>query len=140
MATSTRIKGTKLKLVLGTPGTDYWADIVSYELSNDEAESDVVTFWDAAQGGAREYKLTGSATQSTATTSFWRYIWDNTGEDVPFTLAPHGNEIATAAQPHFIGTLKIGPKPPIGGEGGTGAFTFDFEWDVIGEPTLDEGE
>lgn len=139
MAGSTRIKGTKLALTLGTPGVDYWADITSYELSNDEADSDVVTFADAGEGGARQYKLTGSAIQSTAAASFWRYAWENTGDEVPFTLAPHGEAIASAAQPHFIGTVKIGPKPTIGGEAGTGAYTFDFEWEVVGSPTLDEG-
>lgn len=136
---STRIKGTKLALTLGSPGTDYWADISSYLLDNEEADSDVTTFADAAEGGARQFRLTGSAIQSTDTASFWRYVWENTGEDVAFTLAPHGNATATEAQPHFVGTVTIGPKPAIGGEAGTGSFTFDFEWDVVGEPTVDEG-
>ena len=140
MAGSTRIKGTKLALTLGTPGTDYWADITKYELGNTEADSDVVTFADAADGGARQYTLTGSATQSTDAASFWRYVWTNTGEDVPFTLAPHGNELPTEAQPHFIGTVTIGAKPTLGGEAGTGAFTFDFEWNIVGIPTMDEGD
>jgi hypothetical protein len=140
MAGSTRIKGTKLALTLGSPGTDYWADISSYVLTNEEAESDVTTFADAAEGGARQFKLNGSAIQSTATASFWRYVYENTGEEVAFTLAPHGNAVPSAAEPHFVGTVKIGPKPDIGGEAGTGSFTFDFEWDVIGEPTIDEGD
>lgn len=140
MAGSTRIKGTKLALKLGTPGVDYWADIISYELGNEDAETDVVTFADASEGGARQFKLTGSAIQSTQAASFWRYVWENTGTDVPFTLAPHGNELATAAQPHFLGTVTIGAKPSIGGEAGTGSFVFEFEWDVVGTPTMDEGD
>jgi hypothetical protein len=139
MAGSTRIKGTKLALTLGTPGTDYWHDMTSYELFNDEAESDVTTFADAAEGGARQHKLKGTAIQSTAADSFWRYVWANTGQDVPFTLAPHGNATPTASQPHFIGTVTIGPKPSLGGEAGTGAFTFEFEWLVTGEPVMDDG-
>lgn len=139
MAGSTRIKGTKLALTLGTPGVDYWADITNYSLSNGEADSDVTTFSDAAEGGSRQYKLTGSAIQSTEAASFWRYAWSNTGEDVPFVLAPHGNEVPSETEPHFIGTVTIGPKPSIGGEAGTGAFTFDFEWNVVGVPVLDEG-
>lgn len=139
MAGSTRIKGTKLALTLGTPGMDYWADVTQYLLTNDEADSDVVTFADAAEGGARQYQLTGAAIQSTAADSFWRYVWDNTGETVPFTLAPHGNVEASAAEPHFIGNVTIGAKPAVGGEAGTGAFTFEFEWNVDGVPTLDEG-
>lgn len=140
MAGSTRIKGTKLALTLGSPGTDYWADITSYLLTNEEADSDVVTFADASEGGARQYKLTGSAIQSTEAASFWRYAWESTGEEVAFTLAPHGNAEASAAQPHFVGTVKIGPKPDIGGEAGNSAFTFDFEWEVVGTPTMDTGE
>lgn len=139
MAGSNRIKGTKLALTLGTPGIDYWADITSYSLSNDEADSDVVTFADAAEGGARQYKLTGSAIQSTEAASFWRYAWANTGEEVPFTLAPHGNVTPSDEQPHFVGTVTIGPKPSVGGEAGTGAFTFEFEWNVVGVPVMDTG-
>ena len=139
MAGSTRIKGTKLAFKLGTPAKDHWADITNYELFNDEAESDVTTFADAAQGGARQHKLKGTAIQSTETASFWRYVWENSGVDVPFTLAPHGNDVPTASQPHFIGTVTIGSKPSIGGDAGTGAFTFEFEWLVIGEPVLDDG-
>lgn len=136
---STRIKGTKLALKLGTPGTDFWADISSYELFNDEADADVTTFEDASGGGARQHKLKGTAIQSTATTSLWDYVWENTGEDVAFTLAPHGNAVASIAQPHFVGTLTIGPKPSLGGEAGPGAFTFDFEWNLTGEPVKDTG-
>lgn len=136
---STRIRGTKLALTLGSPGTDYWADITSYSLANDEAEADVTTFEDAQAGGSRQFILSGSAVQSTDAASFWKYVWENTGESVAFTLAPHGNETATTAQPHFIGTVTIGPKPTLGGDAGPGAFTFDFEWDVDGEPVLDDG-
>lgn len=139
MAGSTRIKGTKLALTLGTPGMDYWADITTYTLTNEDADTDVVTFADAAEGGAVQYRLTGSAIQSMAADGFWRYVWDNTAEVVPFTLAPHGNEEPTAEQPHFIGNVKIGRKPAVGGDAGTGAFTFDFEWDVEGDPVIDEG-
>jgi hypothetical protein len=140
MAGSTRIKGTKLKLTLGTPGVDYWADLSSWKISNDDADSDVTTFEDAASGGSKQFKLSGTAVQSTATGSFWRYVWANTGiEGVAFTIAPHGNATATAEQPHLIGTLTIGPKPDLGGDAGTGSYTFDFEFIVTGTPALDEG-
>lgn len=140
MAGSTRIKGTKLALLLGTPAENYWADITSWLISNDEADSDVTTFADAAEGGSRQHKLSGAAIQSTDAASFWRYVWANTGQEVAFTCAPHGNEVPTAEKPHFIGMVTIGPKPSAGGEAGTGAFTFEFEWNITGEPVLDEGE
>ena len=137
MAGSTRIKGTKLMFKLGTTTpVDYWADISSYSLTSDEAEADITTFADASEGGARQYKLTGSAIQSTDTASFWRMVWEKSGTIIPFTLAPHGNAVATAAQPHFTGSVKVGPRPPIGGDAGNGAFPFDFEWNVEGTPVL----
>jgi hypothetical protein len=134
MPSSTRVTGAKLFLRFGT--TDHAADISAYELTNDEADQSVVTFADAAEGGKRQYKLSGTAIQSTDTNSFWSYAWANTGATVAFALAPHGNSSATASQPHFTGTVKIGPKPSIGGEAGaSNDFTFDFEWDVVGTPT-----
>lgn len=138
---STRIRGNKLALTFGSPGTDYWADHTSVVLENEERESDVTTFEDAANAGdARQWFFTLAAVQSTATGSFWRYLWENTGEIVPFTYAPHGNEEATEDQPHFLGTCKIGPKPSIGGEAGaTTEFTFEVRLDVETGPTMDTG-
>ncbi|RZU66751.1 hypothetical protein EV379_3117 [Microterricola gilva] len=141
---SPRIKGNKKPvLTLGTPGADQSADIISWSIENEEADSDVVTFEDAASGGARQYFLRGAAIQSTASTSFWRYVWENTGEtDIPYTVAPHGNAIATAEEPHFVGTLTIGAKPTIGGEASTSrssAFQFDYEFEIEGEPVMDSG-
>lgn len=139
MAGSARIKGTKLKLTLGTPGLDYWADLTTWKVTNEDADKDVTTFEDAAAGGSKQYKLTGTAIQSTATGSFWRYVWENTGVDAAFTISPNGNEAPTADQPQLIGTLTIGAKPDLGGDAGTGAYTFDFEFNIVGVPTLDEG-
>lgn len=141
---SSRIRGNKLPvLTLGSPGTAYAADIISWTIENEEADADVITFEDAANGGSRQFFLRGSAIQSTATASFWRYVWENTGEtNIAYTIAPHGNAVASAAEPHFVGTLNIGPKPTIGGEASTSAtsaFSFDFEFEINGEPTLDTG-
>ena len=141
---STRIRGNKQPvLTLGAPGVEYSADIISWTIENEEADSDVITFEDAASGGSRQFFLRGSAIQSTASASFWRYVWENSGDaDIPYTIAPHGNATATATEPHFVGTLNIGPKPTIGGEASTSAtsaFAFDFEFEINGEPTLDTG-
>lgn len=135
MAGSTRITGAKLWLRLGT--TDQAADIVSYTLTNEEADSNTVTFGDAMEGGKRQWKLNGSAIQSTDSTSFWSWVWANTGVTVAFTIAPHGNSSPTSAQPHFTGNVKIGRKPDLGGEAGaSNEFTFDFDdWNVVGTPT-----
>ena len=139
-----RIKGNVLPvLTLGSPGSEYSTDLISWTIENEEADSDVVTFEDAASGGARQFFLRGSAIQSTATASFWTYVWENSGDTgVAYTIAPHGNATPSVAQPHFVGTLSIGPKPTIGGEASTSstsAFTFDFEFEIDGVPLKDDG-
>lgn len=141
---SPRIKGNKKPvLTLGSPGTDQSTDIISWTIENEEADSDVITFEDAENGGGRQFYLRGSATQSTASSSFWRYVWENSGQTgVAYTIAPHGNAVATAGEPHFTGTLTIGARPTIGGEASTStssAFTFEFEFEIDGIPVMDEG-
>jgi len=138
MTGSTRIKGNKLALSFG--GTEYWADVSKYEIDNEEAASDVTTFADAAEGGARQFFMNLAAIQSLMVGSFWRYAWENTGEIVAYRVAPHGNAVATPDQPHFTGTVKIGPKPKVGGEASTdGDFVFETRWDLQQEPTIDVG-
>lgn len=140
MAGSTRIKGTKLSLKFGSPAKDYWCDVTSCTLTNEEADAGVVTFCDAADGGGRDFFLNIAGIQSTAADSFWRYVWEHTGEEVGFTYAPHGNEMPTADEPHFIGTVKVGPKPEVGGEAGVdNEYTFETQWKCIGTPVMEDG-
>lgn len=139
---SPRIAGNKKPtLTLAAPGTDYAADLISWRIENEEADASVVTFEDAENGGDRQHYLRGDAIQSTASASFWRYVWENSGvENVAYTIAPHGNPVPTTDQPHFVGTLTIGPKPTIGGEADAdpkSAFQFEFEFKIDGEPTMD---
>lgn len=141
MGTSQKIKGNKLALKLGAGvgAKDYWADLSACTLQNEDSD-DVLTFYDASMGGVKQWFFEITAVTSTATESFWRYVWENTGAEVAFTFAPHKNETASAEQPHFIGTVKIPAKPSMGGEASlNGAFTFETRFDVIGEPTLDVG-
>lgn len=136
---STRIKGAALALSFG--GTEFWADAKSVVLDNEEtASGGATTFEDVANGGSRTYFFTIGAIQSTAAGSFWRYVWANSGAHVAYRYAPHGNTVADADKPHFLGTVIVGPKPVIGGEAGkSNEFTFEVRFDVEGEPTLDLG-
>lgn len=135
---STRIKGSALKFTLD--GDDYWADATSVVLENEEAADAATTFADAQAGGARTYYFTVSAIQSTDTDSLWRYIWANTGEEIAYTYAPHGNATASSSQPHFTGTVRIPAKPTVGGEAGlTNEYTFEVRFDCLEEPTLVTG-
>lgn len=129
---STRIKGKALVFTLGA--TEYACDATSVVLTNEESTGeDVVTFCDAATGATVAWYFDVEAVTSTDSDSLWSYCWDNAGQDVAFVFAPHGNATASAEQPHFTGTLNIGPKPSIGGTANS-TFTFSKRFEVDGEP------
>ncbi len=133
---STRIRGKALGFTLDT-NEDVWADCSALKLTPEEADADVLTFEDVQTGDTASWKLTGTAVQSTDPTSLHTLLYENAGQELPFTYAPHGNEIATPAQPHWTGTAKITLPPEIGGEADrstTSAYTFDFELEVVGQP------
>lgn len=137
---TTRIKGVALKLTLGSPGVDYWADIMSLSFESEDAPDGAITFKDAADGKTTIMHMKGKAIQSVATDSFWRYVWEHSGETVAFTYAPHGNAAPSAAEPHFIGEVKIGSKPTIGGDAGQDVtYEFDFDWECTTDPVLTTG-
>lgn len=135
---SIRIKGNKLALSFG--GVDVWADVTAVTLENTDKDGGLTTFEDASGTPGRQYLIKGTAIQSLQTSSFWRYAWANSGQTVAFRYAPKGNATASADEPHFLGQVKIGPRPTVGGEAGaSNEFSFDFEWQVEGDPTMDEG-
>ncbi|WP_156409701.1 hypothetical protein [Nocardioides sp. Soil796] len=81
--------------------------------------------------------------QDLATGSLWREVWDNTGTEVPFTLAPYGNAAPAAGQGHVVGNAVISEPDGdlLGGEANastTARFTIDVEWSCTAKPTLDE--
>jgi len=138
MPSSTRIKGKGLVFKLekaGTP-TEFACDATSVVLLNEEGtgtEEDVVTFCDAAEGNTVSWFFDVEAITSTDATSFWSFVWDQSGDEVDFIFAPHGNATASTSQPHFTGSLNIGPKPQIGGTANT-TFVFTKRFNVTGEP------
>lgn len=134
-----RIKGTKLSITVGTQELHCQSSKVI--MDNEEASDGVTTFCDAEAGGAFNHFLDLTSLQSTATDSFWSYLWDNPATEAAFVYRPHGNAVATANEPHFTGTLKTpGKKPTLGGEAGkANDFTFDTRLEIIGEPVKDLG-
>lgn len=138
MAGPVRVGGKKLSLTIGS--VELHLEATSAVLDNEEASSDVTTFADADAGGARQHFINVTAVQSVQADSFWRYVWAHTGETAAFVLRPQGNVVATSDQPHFTGTLTIGPKPTLGGDAGAKKDqTFTTRMDVDGEPVLDDG-
>lgn len=120
---SERIRGTGLGLVID--GVDYFADAVAVVLDHDPLEVDGSTPC-SIRGPieiAGRWYVDVTAIQSTAPTSLWSLLWayagTPAGHEVPFTYAPHGNEVPTPERPHFVGHLRLDSAPALGGTAGT---------------------
>ena len=130
--------GTRL-LTLTIDGTEVTAEVSKAVITSNDAGSDFTTFADAANGGAREYRLEFTAVQDAATGSLWDKVWTAAGSDVDYSLAPYGGT-PTLATPAFEGTLTI-TEPDgdfVGGsaDSSTSArMTFDCAWVCDGKPT-----
>ena len=108
---SPRIKGQKLGFQI--QGKAVWPDMSGAELSPSSDDS-YATFGSILAGGT-PMQLKVSGIVSTAATSLWRLLFDNTGKDLPFIFSPNGNETPSADQPHYVGkvTIKQPPSLPV---------------------------
>ena len=130
MASTSRIYGRALWLTID--GTDYAADMREAVLSFEKKDTDGLTFGDltADDGTPDQGKLKITAIQSLDGSSFWAKVWEAVGKTVDFVMAPHGNQTATATQPHITGKAVIGVRPSIGGAADPSKpYTFEVEWD-----------
>jgi hypothetical protein len=134
-------EGLVAKFTLGATTTEFDGDIKAFNIESENKDDSDLTFLEAASGDSKDYTVKVTALQSTEATSFWRYLWDNPGEEFTVVYGPHGNAVASASQPHFLMTLKADGKPPIGGEAkrGKDRYSFDYEFEVTAGPTLDDG-
>lgn len=123
-------------LTITVDAVDYKCHLTNVSLLNEEADNGLTTFCDVANGGARQWYLEGTAVADYQTDSFWSVLWTETGNELPFVFAPYGGASPSATTPHFTGTLKVGAKPPIGGEAGSD-WSFDFRLEVVDEPVMD---
>lgn len=128
----------KLKITIG--GTEYDAQVSKAVIVSGEADSDFETFADAAAGGAREYRLEGTAVQDPATGTLWDKIWSAAGTSVACVLKPFGNATPTVGEPHytFNATVTEPDGDFLGGEADkstTARFTVDFSWVLDAKPT-----
>ena len=135
MAEPKWLKGQTLSLEIDDIEVN--CDISAAKIAPEEADDDFTTFCSAAQNKtAYDYHLTFTAGQSLDADSLWTYVFDHEGEEVNYVLAPAGNAVASIAQPHFTGTVKIGQMPDLGGEASrTGAvWTWEADWLCNGKP------
>jgi len=109
MATSTRIKATNIKFLIGT--TEYSCDATLVDLSLADASGDVQTFCEVTSG--KQWNLQLDGLTSGDATSLYRVLWSNFGTEVAFTIAPNGNATASTSQPHYTGTVIFDQLPPL---------------------------
>ena len=133
--------GTRsLKIKVGT--TEYTATVSRCVITSAAADSDFVSFADAAAGGAREYALEFDAVQDLDTTTLWNYIWANAGTTVAVKVNPYGVSTATATTPIYTGNVTV-TEPDgdmIGGEANSSVsarMTFTCRWVFTAKPTKD---
>jgi hypothetical protein len=109
MPTSTRIKATNIKFLIGT--VEYSCDANLVELTLNDAPGDVQTFCEVRPGG--EWKLQLDGTSSGDAASLYRLLWSSFGTEVAFTVAPQGNAVGTVSAPIYTGTVVFDQLPPL---------------------------
>lgn len=136
MAVRNKLRGKSVSFTVDA--VEYKCEVNSIVLSHVESDDDFVSFCDAEDGGAYEYRLTVSAHQSIDPESFHTFIRENKGTVVDFSFAPAGNAVPSTTQPHITGSIKLSNQTPdIGGEAsveGT-TWTFEMEFKVEGDVT-----
>ena len=131
--------GTR-SLTISVGGEDYTAQVSNCRIVSGDADSDFVTFADAAAGGAREYRLEFTAVQDPATGTLWDKVWTGAGTTAAIILKPAGGTTASTTQPHFTGNVVISEPDGdmLGGEAdasATARFTFEASWVFTAKPT-----
>jgi hypothetical protein len=109
MAASTRIKASNIIFKIG--GVDYACDANMVELTLDDAPGDVQTFCEVRVGGQWSLQLDGIT--SGDSDSLYRILWDNFGTEVAFVVAPNGNAVESANEPHYTGVVVFDQLPPL---------------------------
>lgn len=131
---SPRLRGTTLSMLVD--GTDFWADAVSVVMDGED-EQDT---WVGQPTVPRPVRVRSwfdvEAVQSTDPASFWTFLYEHQGADVPFAYCPHGNPVPSPEQPHFTGILALpDAPPPLGGRAGRAVSqTFTTRLHIIQGP------
>jgi hypothetical protein len=131
--------GTRL-LTLTVAGNSATDQVATAKFTAGDADSDFVTFADAAAGGARQYNLEFTAAQDMVSGTLWDLIWTSPGTTVLARIAPYGNAVASVAQPHYEASVVV--KEPdgdfIGGDADvstTAKMTYSAVWPCTAKPT-----
>lgn len=131
----------KLKsvFVLKIGANDYVSDIVSFELTSDDANLDAQTFSEYNSGSNRTWKLALTAAfDGGSEGSLHDLLWANTGSTSAFVIQPKSGT-AGVSNPYYQGQIRIPYKPDLNIEAGNDG-TFEYELEVIGQPTKNTTE
>lgn len=126
-------------LVISVGGTDYTSQVFDARVVSDDADTDEITYAEAAAGGGRKYTLEIKLLQDMAASTLWDKIWTASGTDVAVLYKPYGNTTASAAQPHYTMTANV--REPngtlIGIEANASPLvraTVECEWPLTAKP------
>lgn len=121
-----RIKGKSI--VFEVDGTEY-----SGAVSNVTFSSAVGTLGFGAYEDSLDFTCAVTGFQDVQAVSLWSELFDNPGQTVTITYAPHGNATATSTQPHFTATGYAETVPDLGGAAGE-FFVYDINFILTGKP------
>lgn len=132
--------GTRL-LTLSVEGSSYTDQAAVAKITSGAADTDFLTFADAAAGGARQYNLEINLVQDLVAGTLWRLIWDSPGSEVDFIIAPYGNAVPSPTQPHVAGTAVVAEPDGdlIGGQANvstTAKMAATAVWKCTAKPVL----
>lgn len=130
--------GTR-SLTLEVDGTEVTAQVSTCVIKSKETDSDFVSFYDASQGGGRQYTLALTATQDPTTGSVWDQVWSHAGETIPCLVRPYGNTTPSVGQPHWQCDAIISEPDGdlLGGEADaspSNRFVIEVEWELESKP------
>lgn len=125
------LTGRFLKISVG--GAEYNTQVFEAHVDRAKADSNSVTFAEAATGQGGDYTLNIKLTQDQAASTLWSLMWDSAGTDVAVIVKPYGNADPSAGQPHWSTTATISePEGTLfGGEANASPserWTTEVEW------------
>lgn len=132
-----------VKITGGSPASLLFAGyLTNARFNSADSQNDTLTFFDASQGGAKDWFFQGSALQDDGAdgSAFWTFVENNVGASVGVTIMPQGNTTASSTQPHRTATCTVAEFDGdyFGGEANASATfktTFDFSWAADSKPT-----
>ena len=122
----TRLRGKSI--VFEVDNTEYSGGVSNVNFTSEVGELGFGNYEDSL-----DFKCQVVGFQDVAAASFWSKIYDNPGETVSITFAPHGNATATTSQPHFTASGYAETLPTLGGAAGE-YFTYDITFILTGKP------